>query len=187
MLVNLRRAVIASLIFLAICGLAYPLAGVGVSQAFFHKQASGSLTTNGSSLIGQVWKGPAWFQGRPSATVNGSGKSSPYDAMSSGAANLGPRSKTLEQAVAKAAAALRKEGIKPTNSLVTSSGSGLDPDISPPSAYAQVPAVAAARGLPVSEVRALVTGQVHSAQFGFLGAPYVNVLSLNNALAKLRP
>lgn len=186
MLINLRRAVIAAVIFFVVLGLAYPLAGTGISQLFFHHTANGSLTADGSSLIGQNWTGPKWFQGRPSATVNAAGKPSPYDAMSSGGSNLGPRSKALEQAVAQQAARLRKEGITPTNGLVTSSGSGLDPDISPNAAYAQVPAVAAARGLPVSRVRALVASQVKGPQLGFLGASYVDVLQLNMALSRLK-
>lgn len=186
MLVHLRRSVVASLAFLVVCGLVYPLAGTAVAQLAFSHQANGSLTADGSSLIGQSWVGPQWFQGRPSATVNAAGKPSPYDAMSSGAANLGPRSKVLERAVAHQAASLEKEGITPTNGLVTSSGSGLDPDISPADAYAQVDAVARTRSLSPSAVHALVTRSIHPAEFGFLGAPYVNVLELNMDLARLR-
>lgn len=177
MLAHLRRSVVISVFFFILCGLIYPFAGTGLSQLFFKHQANGSLTANGSTIIGQNWSGPQWFQGRPSAAGNG------YDPTASGAANLGPRSKALEQAVAKQAAALQKEGIAPTNGLVTSSGSGLDPDISPADAYTQVPAVAAAHHLPVTAVHQLVAAHVHGAQLGFLGAPYVNVLELNEALA----
>jgi K+-transporting ATPase ATPase C chain len=186
MLLNLRRSITAALVFFLLFGLAYGLAGTGIAQVFFPHQANGSLTADGSTLIGQPWKGPAWFQGRPSATVNSAGHPQPYDAMSSGAANLGPRSKTLEQSVTQQAALLRKAGITPTNELVTSSGSGLDPDISPAAAYAQAPAVATARHLPVAAVRHLVATHVNGPQLGFLGAPYVNVLRLNTALAHLR-
>jgi potassium-transporting ATPase KdpC subunit len=180
MLTHLRRAIIVTVVFFVICGLAYGYAGTGVSQLLFKHQANGSLVANGSTLIGQNWSGPQWFQGRPSAAGNG------YDPTASGASNLGPRSKQLEQAAAKQAAMLRKEGITPTNGLVTSSGSGLDPDISPSDAYDQVQAVATARHLPVSTVRQLVAGHVHSAEWNFLGMSYVNVLELNQGLARLR-
>jgi len=182
---HLRRSLVAALVFLVLTGLAYPLAGTAVAQIFFRHQADGSLTANGSVLIGQNWAGPRWFQGRPSATVGPSGAPQPYDAMASGAANLGPRSNALEQAVSARAAMLRREGITPTNGLVTSSASGLDPDISPSDAYAQVDAVARARGLPVKAVRRLVAESVSGPELGFLGAPYVNVLELNVALSRL--
>jgi len=106
--------------------------------------------------------------------------------MATGASNLGPRSKVLVSDTRKLLAALRLEGITPTPDLVTTSGSGVDPDIAPVDAYAQVNAVAKARGLSPAQVRTLVAGQIHQAQFGFLGAPYINVLQLNEALAALR-
>ena len=180
MLTHLRRAIIVTVVFFVLCGLAYGYAGTGVSQLLFKHQANGSLTANGSTLIGQDWSGPQWFQGRPSNAGNG------YDPTASGAANYGPRSKLLQQAASKQAAALRKEDITPTNGLVTSSGSGLDPDISPSDAYDQVQAVANARHLPVSQVRQLVASHVHKAQWDFLGMPYVDVLELNQGLARLR-
>ncbi len=186
MLSYLRRSLVISAIFIVLLGLAYPLLGTGLAQLAFSHQANGSIGPDGSTLIGQQWKGPEWFQGRPSATIDAAGKPSPYDAMASGAANLGPRSRLLEKEVARQAARLRREGITPTNELVTSSASGLDPDISPRSAYAQVSAVARARRLPVAEVRRLVASHIHPAQLGFLGAPYVNVLDLNMALAALK-
>jgi K+-transporting ATPase ATPase C chain len=176
MLIHLRRAVILSLIFFALCGLAYGYAGTGLSQLLFKHQADGSITANGSTLIGQSWSGPGWFQGRPDS----------YTPMASGAANLGPRSQALEQAVAKQVDALKKQGIQPTPGLVTTSGSGLDPDISPTDGYAQVNAVAAARHLPVAQVHQLVSSHVHIAELGFLGSDYVNVLELNQALAQVR-
>ena len=185
MLHHLRRAVIVSVVLFGLFGLAYPYAVTGISQVFFKHQADGSLTADGSTLIGQNWTGPRWFQGRPSATVNTGGRPQPYNAMASGASNLGPRSKAEERAVAGSITALEKQGIVPTNDLVTASGSGLDPDISPADAYAQVDAVATARILPVGEIRRLVDAHIHKAELGFLGSDYVDVLELNEALATL--
>jgi len=183
MLVHLRRSIVVSLIFLVLCGLAYPLAGTGLSQLLFKHQADGSIGPHGSTLIGQGWSGPAWFQGRPDAAVLSPG---PGGVVVSGVTNVGPRSKVLEQSVAKQAAALRKQGINPTNNLVTTSFSGIDPDILPSDAYAQVDAVAAARHLSVDVVRRLVATHVHTRELGFLGNDTVNVLELNEALAQLR-
>jgi K+-transporting ATPase ATPase C chain len=183
MLAHLRRSVILSIIFIALLGLAYPLAGTGISQLFFGHQADGSLTSDGSTLIGQQWSGAKWFQGRPDGTVVTTG---PGGVVVSGTYQPGPRSKTLEAAVAKEAAQLKKEGIVPTNDLVTTSGSLVDPDIDPASAYAQVNTVAAARGLSASIVHQLVASQVHPKELGFLGADYVDVLTLNEALAQLK-
>lgn len=183
MLVHLRRSVVLSVIFLAVCGLAYPLAGTGLSQVLFKHQADGSLTPDGSTLIGQTWTGPRWFQGRPDGTVVTTG---PGKVVVSGAANLGPRSKVLTQDVAKQAATLKAEGIVPTNDLVTTSGSLVDPDILPADAYDQVPAVARANHLPPAAVRHLVAAHVQGPELGFLGQPYVDVLELNVALARLR-
>jgi potassium-transporting ATPase KdpC subunit len=175
MLATLRRAVLVSAIFFVLLGLAYPLAATGIGQALFTRAVNGSLTTNGSLLVGQSWTGPRWFHGRPDAD----------NPMATGGTNLGPRSKALVQAAAGQVAALRKLGITPTPDLVTTSGSGVDPDISPADAYAQVNMVAKARGLQVSVVRHLVASQVQPAQFGFLGSSYINVLSLNEALQSL--
>jgi len=186
MFTHLRRAVLVSVVLFVLFGLAYPYAVTGISQVFFKHQADGSLTADGSTLIGQNWTGPTWFQGRPSATLDANGKPQPYNPMASGASNLGPRSKAEEQAVASNVAALQKEGIAPTNDLVTASGSGLDPDISPADAYAQVDAVANARDLPADRVRRLVASHIHGAELGFLGSEYVDVLELNEALSALR-
>ncbi|MGH8996548.1 MAG: potassium-transporting ATPase subunit C [Acidimicrobiales bacterium] len=183
MLLHLRRSILVSIILLIVCGLAYPLAGTGLSQLLFRHQADGSLTANGSTLIGQTWKGPMWFQGRPDGTVVTKGLGG---VVVSGTNQPGPRSKSLEQAVAKQAAVLKKEGIVPTNDLVTTSGSLVDPDISPADAYAQVSTVAAARGLSVGALHSLVANQVHTKELGFLGADYVDVLELNVALSQLR-
>ena len=106
--------------------------------------------------------------------------------MATGGTNLGPRSEALVKTVQQQIAALQRDGITPTSDLVTTSGSGVDPDIAPVDAYAQVNAVSKARGLPVAEVRQLVAAQTQQPQFGFLGAAYINVLQLNEALAGLR-
>lgn len=176
MLIQLRRSVVVAIFFALLCGIAYPFAETGLGQALMAHQTSGSLGPNGSVLIGQPWKGTAWFHGRPNLDAP----------TASGPTSLGPRSKVLEAHVAKRIAAWKAVGVNPTAELVTSSGSGLDPDINPASAYAQVDMVARARHLPVSTVHHLVTTMVHGPQLGFLGAPYVNVLQLNEALAKLR-
>jgi K+-transporting ATPase ATPase C chain len=176
MLGALRSAILVSVIFLVLLGLAYPLAETGIGQAFFSHQANGSLTSNGSALAGQTWAGPMWFQGRPDGD----------NPMATGGTNLGPRSEVLVQDVRKQMVMLRQEGITPTPDLVTTSGSGVDPDISPADAYAQVSAVAEARGLAAAAVRRLVTEHVVQPQFGFLGSAYINVLQLNEALARMR-
>jgi potassium-transporting ATPase KdpC subunit len=176
MISHLRPAIGVSAIFFVLLGLLYPLAETGIGQAFFSHQANGSLTAEGSTLVGQSWTSPRWFVGRPDAD----------NPMATGGTNLGPRSKVLVKDVSLQVAALRKAGITPTNDLVTTSGSGVDPDIAPVDAYAQVDAVAKARHLPVAEVRQLVAAQIQQPEFGFLGASYINVLQLNKALAGLR-
>jgi K+-transporting ATPase ATPase C chain len=173
---HLRPAIGVSAIFFVLLGLLYPLAETGIGQAFFSHQANGSLTADGSALVGQSWSGPRWFAGRPDAD----------NPMATGGTNLGPRSKALVQAAQHNVGALRREGITPTADLVTTSGSGVDPDIAPADAYAQVDAVAKARGLPAAEVRHLAMSLIQEPEFGFLGAPYINVLQLNKALAGLR-
>ncbi|HET9092953.1 MAG TPA: potassium-transporting ATPase subunit C [Acidimicrobiales bacterium] len=180
MLVHLRRAVVVSIVFFVLLGLAYPLLITGVGQAFFNRQANGDLVSSrhgyvGSSLIGQHWPGPRWFQGRPDAD----------NPMATGPQNYGPKSKLLLDFARAQVRRLEKEGIRPTNELVTGSGSGVDPDISPRSAYAQVDAVARANHLPVAAVRHLVATHVIGPYWGFLGSPYVNVFRLNQSLAHL--
>jgi len=176
MLANLGRSVLLSAVFFVLLGLAYPLAETAIGQGLFARQANGSLTAHGSILVGQSWAGARWFHGRPDAD----------DPMATGGTNLGPRSKILVKAVRQQIALLRKAGITPTPDLVTTSGSGVDPDISPADAYAQVNAVARARGLPVAAVRQLVTTRIEQPQLGFLGSSYINVLQLNEALAGTR-
>jgi len=182
MLLHLRRSLLLSAVFLCLFGLAYPLAGTGISQAIFGHQANGSITPNGSTLIGQAWSGPQWFQGRPDGAVL---TNKANQVIVSGTNQPGPLSANLQKYVAAEAAALKKEGIVPTNDLVTTSGSLVDPDISPADAYAQVETVASARGLSAARVHSLVATHVHGRELGFLGAPYVDVLELNSALARL--
>ncbi len=176
MLTNLGRSVLISAVFFVLLGLAYPLAETAIGQGFFARQANGSLTAHGSILAGQSWTGARWFRGRPDAD----------NPMATGGTNLGPRSKVLVKAVRQQIMLLRTEGITPTPDLVTTSGSGVDPDISPADAYAQVNAVAKARGLPVAAVRQLVTAHIEQPQLGFLGSAYINVLQLNESLASMR-
>jgi K+-transporting ATPase ATPase C chain len=176
MLLQIRRSLVAIVILTVICGIIYPLVMTGLSQWWFPAEANGSLTSNGSTLIGQQWKGPEWFQGRPDAD----------DPLVTGGSQLGPTSRALVAAVRAEIKVLAKEGIKnPSADLVTTSGSGIDPDISPVAALVQVDAVAKARGLSPAAVRRLVIEEEQGPYLGFLGAATVNVLELNEALAKL--
>jgi len=172
------------LAFTVVFGLGYPLLMTGIGQVAFHDQANGSMVQVGgkdvgSSLIGQEFKGAQWFQSRPSA---GS-----YDALASGGTNLGPNSPDLLKAVQKARADIaRQDGVAPADvppDAVTSSGSGLDPHISPAYADLQVARVAEARGLSVVDVQRLVDDNTQGRILGFLGEPRVNVLELNLAVA----
>ncbi len=168
----------------------YSLFVLGVGQLFFHHTANGSLVTYqgrvaGSSEIGQQFTGPQWFWGRPSATVSStSGKPQPYNADNSGGTNYGPTNPALIQEI-KGNMALYK-GIPPSRippDLVESSASGLDPDISPAAALIQVPRVAAARHVSQAALRALIAAHTRQPWLGLYGAPRVNVLELNLALA----
>ncbi|MGP8065749.1 MAG: potassium-transporting ATPase subunit C [Acidimicrobiales bacterium] len=175
MLVQLRRAVVVSVVFFVLVGLAYPAVETGIAQAFFGHQANGSLTANGSTLVGQQWSGPKWFQGRDD----------PDNPAATGSANWGPRSEKFVKILEARIHVLRSEGITPTADLVTGSGSGVDPDISPADAYAQAHAVAKVNGLTVARVDRLIASQVVGPELGFLGTSYINVLELNEALARL--
>jgi K+-transporting ATPase ATPase C chain len=200
MLAHLRRSVILAVIVLAFFGLVYPLVGTGVAQLLFKHQADGSITANGSTLIGQNWTSTKFFHGRPDdagpyaanpkATPPVSGGDNPLVANGvsgeSGATNWGPRAKTLVQNTRALVDYWHKLGVNPTPNLVTTSGSGLDPDISPADALAQIPMVSNATGLSPARLRQLISSQTHGAQLGFLGSSYLNVLQLNEALAKLR-
>ena len=182
-----------------ITGLAYPLAMTGIAEVIFPYQAQGSLIEKdgkviGSALIGQVFADDKYFHGRPSATNAPDPKDStktvdaPYNASNSMGSNLGPTSEALAERVKGEVETLKKENPSaavPVD-LVTTSGSGLDPHISPEAAHFQVPRVAKARGLPERRVRALVDSQTEGRTLGLLGEPRVNVLTLNLALDALK-
>lgn len=181
---HLRTSVLYTIVTGLILGVGYPLAIAGIARVFFPHQGSGSLivrngTVIGSSLIGQAFTGPEYFHSRPSAAGNG------YDATSSSGSNLAPTSKALIDRVAQTATSEKQPGGDVPVDLVTASGSGLDPDISPAAAYYQVPRIAQQRKLPYSVVRDLITANITPRQFGLLGEPRVNVLQLNLALDAL--
>jgi potassium-transporting ATPase KdpC subunit len=196
---ELRPALVVLIGLTLITGLIYPLVMTGIAQVVFPTQASGSLIMQdgkvvGSSLIGQPFSDDKYFHGRPSATTapdpQDASKSvdAPYNAANSGGSNLGPTSKALAERIKADVEKLKGENpdaAVPVD-LVTTSGSGLDPDISPEAAYFQVPRVATARGLPLERVRALVESQVQGRALGLFGEPHVNVLELNLALDKLK-
>lgn len=174
-----------TIVSIVLLGLIYPLAMTGLAQVMFPKQANGSLVVVngkvvGSWIIGQLWTKPQYFQGRPSAAGKG------YDPTQTGGTNLGPTSAKLIKATKDTIAALEKANPDaagaPPMDLVTSSASGIDPDISPEAAYWEAARVAKARQLPLDSVRALIAAHVQGREFGFLGEPHVNVLELNLAL-----
>lgn len=191
MLAQLRAAAVSLAIFTVLTGIAYPLLVTGIAQAAFPSQANGSLIVKsgkavGSRLIGQSFDDPKYFWGRLSATADSNGKALPYNAGTSGASNLGPTNPALVDEVkgrldALTAADPEAKDAVPVD-LVTSSGSGLDPDISPAAALYQVRRVAKARGMDESKVRAMVDEHTTGRTLGVLGEPRVNVVELNLAL-----
>jgi K+-transporting ATPase ATPase C chain len=191
MIAQLRASLVWLALFTVITGIAYPLLVTGVAQAAFPSQANGSLIeqngkTVGSRLIGQSFDDPKYFWGRLSATADANAKALPYNAGASAASNLGPTNSALVDEVkgrldALAAADPDNKDPVPVD-LVTSSGSGLDPDISPAAALYQVHRVAKARGWDDGRVRALVDSQTQERTLGVLGERRVNVLALNLAL-----
>jgi K+-transporting ATPase ATPase C chain len=200
MLKEIRPALVLLIAFTVITGLIYPFAMTGIASVVFPYQAQGSLIERdgkvvGSALIGQPFTSERYFHGRPSATVAPDPKDSsrtadaPYNAANSGGSNLGPTSKVLIERIRGDVETLQREnpGTRIPTDLVTASGSGLDPHISPDAAYFQVPRVANVRGLPEARVRELVTERIEGRTFGVLGEPRVNVLALNLALDTLRP
>jgi K+-transporting ATPase ATPase C chain len=183
---GLGTGALYTLVSVVLLGLIYPLVMTALAGALFPRQANGSIVTiNGapvaSSIVGQLWAKPQYFHGRPSAA----GKNG-YDPTATSGTNLGPTSKKLIDATAAAVGAVKKEnpgaqGPVPAD-LVTSSASGIDPDISPEGAYFQIERVAKARGVSPRLVRDLVDAHVRGRQLGFLGEPHVNVLEMNLAL-----
>ncbi|HEY8332576.1 MAG TPA: K(+)-transporting ATPase subunit C [Tardiphaga sp.] len=200
MLKEIRPAIVILLALTVITGAAYPLAMTGIAEAIFPNQAQGSLIERdgkvvGSTLIGQEFKGDDYFHGRPSATTMADPQDAtktvpaPYNAINSMGSNLGPTSQALNDRIKEDVAKLKAENPStpvPVD-LVTASGSGLDPNISPEGALFQVPRVAKARKLPEDKVRSLVTAQTEGRFGGLLGEPRVNVLALNLALDAASP
>ncbi len=182
----LRQSIVSLLLLTLLTGVAYPLVGTGLAQLLFPTAANGSVLLRdgkpvGSALIGQPFSDPRYFWGRPSATAP-----FPYNGAASGGSNLGPTNPALADAVKQRIAALRAadpENTKPVPvDLVTASGSGLDPQISPAAAEFQVERVARVRGLRVDDVRKLVASATQKRQWRIFGEPRVNVLQLNLAL-----
>jgi potassium-transporting ATPase KdpC subunit len=198
MLKELRPAILMVIMFTLLTGLAYPLAMTGIAQVIFPWQANGSLIEKdgkviGSDLIGQVFTDDKYFHGRPSATndtdPNDPTKTvdKPYNAANSMGSNLGPTSKALIDRVNGEATKLKSENTRPIPvDLVTTSGSGLDPDITPAAAEFQIPRVAKARGMGEEAVRDLVASHTRGRVLGVIGEPYVRVLELNLALDQLK-
>jgi K+-transporting ATPase ATPase C chain len=177
----LRPAIVMTILFAVLLGVVYPLAMTGIGQALFPSQANGSVVRDargaviGSTVVGQAFTTNRYFQTRPSAAGEG------YDGLASSGSNLGPASNALVDRVKPDIAKRRAEGVSgpmPAD-LVTASGSGLDPDLSPAAALAQAPRIARVRSVPVERVRKLVTDATDTS---ILGEPHVNVLALNRAL-----
>lgn len=198
MLREIRPAIVVLVALTLVTGFAYPLAITGIARIVFPRQAQGSMIERdghvvGSALIGQTFADDKYFHGRPSATTaadpNDSTKSvaAPYNAANSGGSNLGPSNKALIDRVQGDLAKLKQENpaAPVPMDLVTTSASGLDPDISPEAALFQAPRIAKARNLPENRVRELVADQTEGRFLGLLGEPHVNVLLLNLALDRL--
>jgi len=200
MLKEIRPAIVMMVCFTVLTGLAYPLAMTGIAQVVFPRQANGSLIEKdgkvviGSELIGQNFTQDKYFHGRPSATTDTDPKDptktvpAPYNAANSSGSNAGPTAKSLIERIQGDVDRLKAENPNaavPVD-LVTTSASGLDPDITPAAALFQVPRVAKARGLPEAKVHDLVTQHVEGRFLGLIGEPRINVMRLNMALDALR-
>jgi K+-transporting ATPase ATPase C chain len=200
MLKQIRPAIVMMAVLTVLTGLVYPLAMTAIGQLVFPHQANGSLIEKdgkviGSELIGQNFTKPEYFHGRPSATTEPDPKdpaksvAAPYNAANSSGSNAGPTAKSLVERVQADVKALKEENPNapvPID-LVTTSASGLDPEISPAAALFQVPRVAKARGRDEAEIRHLVQLHTEARTFGVIGEPRVNVLQLNMALDALKP
>jgi K+-transporting ATPase ATPase C chain len=207
MLAHLRRSVILGLVAIVLT-FVYAFVGTGVSQVLFKHQADGSVGPYGSTLVGQNWSqtkcpghplGSCVFQGRPDDLgPYSSAKTNPAEHPGddplvangqpgeTGATNLGPRSEELLTYTKDLVAYWHKRGVDPTADLVTTSGSGVDPDITPEDALVQIPMVSAATGISPASLRSLIARQTNGEQLGFMGSSYIDVLQLNVALAKLK-
>jgi potassium-transporting ATPase KdpC subunit len=199
MLKEIRPAIVMMVLFTVLTGLIYPLAMTGIGQLVFPRQANGSLIEKdkkviGSELIGQNFTEDKYFHGRPSATTDTDPKDptktvpAPYNAANSSGSNAGPTAKSLIERIQGDVDKLKAENPNtavPVD-LVTTSASGLDPDITPAAALFQVPRIAKARGLTEAKVRDLVTQSVEGRFLGLIGEPHVNVMRLNMALDALR-
>jgi K+-transporting ATPase ATPase C chain len=188
MLKNLKISILMTVVTTLLLGVIYPFVVTGLAQLIFPKQANGELITQngkivGSRLIGQTFSSPGYFRSRPSAAGNG------YDAGNSGGSNLGPTNKMLIDRVNGDVQKLQAENpnMPVPMDLVTTSGSGLDPHISPDAAAFQVPRVARERGMTETDVRTLIEKHTEGRQLGFLGEPRVNVLELNLDLDTVHP
>lgn len=198
MLKEIRPALVILVTLTVITGLAYPLAITGIAGLLFPTQAQGSLIEQdgkvvGSALIGQAFGSDKYFHGRPSATTTPDPKDpsksldAPYNAANSGGSNLGPTSKALAERIKEDVGKLRQENSAAVPvDLVTTSASGLDPDISPEAARFQAPRIAKARGLSEAQVQDLILSRTQGRMLGLLGEPRVNVLELNLALDRLK-
>lgn len=183
---SLRPAIVLTILFAALLGIGYPLAMTGIGQAIFPTQANGSLVRDGtgkvigSTVVGQAFASDRYFQTRPSAAGKG------YDGLASGGSNLGPAAKALVDRVKPDVAKRHAEGVTTIPAdLVTASGSGLDPDLSPAAALAQAPRIAKVRGLSVERVQSLVDAQVEHPLLGVVGEDRVNVFALNRELDRV--
>ena len=197
MLTHLRRGLILAVLMIVFTFI-YAFAGTGISQLFFGHQANGSITSAGSTLIGQNWSSSKFFHGRPDDTgpyaanvknhVSGGDNPMVANGVSgeSGATNLGPRSKVLLADTKQLVAYWHARGVNPTPDLVTTSGSGYDPDITAQDAIVQIPMVSQATGISPSRLRALIAQETQGPELGFLGSSFIDVLQLNEALAKLQ-
>ena len=202
MLAHLRRSVISIVVFTVFFGFVYAFAGTGVAQLLFRHQADGSITANGSTLIGQNWSatkcpghpdGSCVFQGRPDDLgpyARRRTATTPWSPTARAGSRPPPTSDPGPNVLLANTEALvaywHKRGVDPTPDLVTTSGSGLDPDITPQDALAQIPMVSAATGISPSALRSLIAKETNGEELGFLGSSYIDVLQLNEALAQLK-